>query len=61
MDQAGITTAVAWHFTQRMLPDVVQAEEFPTLAAYSAAAEALPEFLAAPHGDRTFEGSLQHP
>jgi glutathione S-transferase len=61
MDQAGITTAVAWHFTQRMLPDVVQAEKFPNLAAYSATAEALPEFLAAPHGDGTYVSLLQHP
>jgi hypothetical protein len=44
-----------------MLPDVVQAEKFPNLAAYSATAEALPEFLAAPHGDGTYVSLLQHP
>jgi glutathione S-transferase len=53
MHQAGITIAVAWHFTQQMVPDVVPAERFPRLAACSAAAEALPEFKAAPHGDGT--------
>jgi glutathione S-transferase len=52
--QAGITTAVAWHFTQQMLPEVVPAGDFPRLAAFSQAAEALPEFRAAPHGDGTY-------
>jgi glutathione S-transferase len=54
MHQAGITIAVAWHFTQQMVPDVVPAERFPRLAAYSTAAEALPQFKAAPHGDGTY-------
>ncbi len=53
MGQAGITTAIAWHFTQKMLPDIVLANSFPALAAYSAIAEKLPEFLAAPHGGGT--------
>jgi len=54
IDQAGVTVAVAWHFTQQMLPEVVAAERFPGLVAYSILAEALPEFAAAPHGDSTF-------
>jgi glutathione S-transferase len=54
IDQAGVTLAVAWHFTQQMLPEVVAAERFPRLMAYSTLAEALPEFAAAPHGDSTF-------
>ena len=54
MGQAAITTAVTWHFTQSMLPDVVAAERYPWLAAFSAAAEARPEFKAAPHGDSTY-------
>ncbi|MFA5912922.1 MAG: glutathione S-transferase [Burkholderiales bacterium] len=54
MDQAGISTAVAWHFTQRTLPEVVPAADFPALRRYSAAAECLPEFAAAPHGDGTY-------
>jgi hypothetical protein len=54
IDQARVTLAVAWHFTQQMLPEVVAAERFPKLVAYSTLAEALPEFAAAPHGDSTF-------
>jgi glutathione S-transferase len=52
--QSGITIGVAWHFTQQMIPEVVPADRFPRLAAYSAATEALPEFEAAPHGDGTY-------
>ncbi|HEY8607034.1 MAG TPA: glutathione S-transferase [Noviherbaspirillum sp.] len=54
MSQAGLSTAVSWHFTQQMLPELVPAAEFPVLAAYSARAEMLPEFRAAPYGDATF-------
>jgi glutathione S-transferase len=56
MRQGGITAAVAWHFTQQTLPEVVSAGAHPNLAAFSAAAEALPEFRAAPHGDSTYVG-----
>jgi glutathione S-transferase len=52
--QAGVTIAVAWHFTQQMVPAEVPAERFQRLAAYSAAAEALAEFRAAPYGDGTY-------
>ena len=54
INQAGVAVAVAWHFTQQMIPNEVPAERFPRLAAYSLAAEALPEFMAAPHGDSTY-------
>jgi len=54
IDQAGVSTAVAWQFTQQMLPEVVPAADYPTLAAFSAKAEALPEFLAAPYGAGTY-------
>ncbi|UUX96958.1 glutathione S-transferase [Aquabacterium sp. J223] len=54
IDQAGVTVAVAWHFTQRMTPEAVPAERFPHLVALSAAAESLPEFQATPHGDSTY-------
>jgi glutathione S-transferase len=57
IDQAGVTSAVAWHFTQQMIPDVVVASKFPILRALSEAAEQLPEFLAAPHGDGTYRNS----
>lgn len=50
MTQAGVTSAVTWHFIQAMLPELVSAARFPTLAAFSARAEALPPFKAAPHG-----------
>ncbi len=52
--QAGVTVAVAWHFTQQMIPELVPSGSFPLLAAFSAAAEALPVFRAAPHGDSTY-------
>jgi glutathione S-transferase len=52
--QAGISTAVAWHFTQMMLPEVVIAANYPALHAFSSHAESLPEFIAAPHGPRTY-------
>jgi len=52
--QAGVSTAVAWHFTQQMHPELVPAAEHPALVAFSLQAEALPAFRAAPHGDATF-------
>jgi glutathione S-transferase len=52
--QAGVTAAIAWHFTQQMLPEVVPAANYPSLVLFSAKAEALPEFMAAPHGDGTY-------
>ena len=51
--QAAVTAAVAWHFTQRTLPELVPAGGFAQLAALSAAAEDLPQFQAAPYGDGT--------
>lgn len=49
--QAAITTAVAWTFTQHMLPQVVPAAGLPHLVAHAAAAEALPVFRAVPCDD----------
>jgi len=57
LDQAGVSIAVAWYFTQQMIPDVVPAERFPALTSFSGAAESLPEFLAAPHGEGVYRGS----
>lgn len=54
--QAGVTTAVCWHFTQQSRPEVVPATHFPSLVAFSEKAEALPEFRATPHGDSTYSG-----
>jgi glutathione S-transferase len=53
INQAGVSIAVAWHFTQQTIPDVVAAAAFPVLQAFSETAEQLPEFLAALHGDGT--------
>lgn len=53
IDRAGVAAAVAWHFTQALLPGLVDPRQHPALAALSACAEALPEFQAAPHGDGT--------
>jgi glutathione S-transferase len=46
--QADITTAIAWRFGQLQFPDRLPIAEFPGLVAFSARAEALPEFLACP-------------
>ncbi|HZA94842.1 MAG TPA: glutathione S-transferase [Burkholderiaceae bacterium] len=54
INQAGLSAAVAWHFTQQTLPEVVAAERYPALTALSSKAEALAEFVAAPHGSGTY-------
>jgi glutathione S-transferase len=54
INQAGVSVAIAWHFTQQMLPEVVPAGNYPVLREFSAKAEALPEFIAAPHGAGTY-------
>jgi glutathione S-transferase len=46
--QADITAAVAWRFTQHALAAEIGAADHPRLAAFSARAEALPAFVAAP-------------
>jgi glutathione S-transferase len=51
LTQAGITSAVAWHFARQLLPQVVPAARFPVLAAFGAQAEELASFRAAAHGD----------
>ncbi|MDH6166133.1 glutathione S-transferase [Variovorax boronicumulans] len=48
MTQGGVSSAVAWAFTQLMLPEAIAPGSFPALAAYSARAETLPAFLASP-------------
>lgn len=54
INQAGVSAALAWHFTQMMLPEVVDAASYPTLREYSSQTELLPEFMAAPHGASTY-------
>lgn len=46
--QDDICTAVAWRFTQFVMPDALDPARFPSLVAFSRRAEALPEFLATP-------------
>lgn len=46
--QADITTAVAWRFTQLYTADIITPAAYPQLAAFSAQAEALPEFMSTP-------------
>ena len=58
MRQAGITVAVAWHFTQQMIPELVPSGSLPLLAGFSAAAETLPVFRAAPHGEGVYQRSV---
>jgi glutathione S-transferase len=45
----GISIAVAWHFTQRMLPGLIAPEDYPLQAAWSALAEEQEAFQAAPY------------
>jgi glutathione S-transferase len=46
--QAGVTTAVAWQFTNMLLPGIMDVAHHPALQAYSLQAERLPAFIAAP-------------
>ncbi|CAG9267099.1 glutathione S-transferase family protein [Paraburkholderia unamae] len=46
--QADITAAVAWRFNQYILPGSVDPARYPAIAALSARAEAMPEFVATP-------------
>ena len=54
IDQAGLTTAVVWRFIQALTPEAVAANTCPRLQAHSRAAEQLPEFSAAPHGEGVY-------
>jgi glutathione S-transferase len=51
LDQAGITAAVAWHFTQQVAPGLVSPDDHPMLLAHSLACEERPEFKALPYGE----------
>ncbi|MBF4557467.1 glutathione S-transferase [Pseudomonas sp. p50] len=46
--QDGITLAVAWSFTRLVVPEQADAAQFPRIAAYTAYAEQLEEFLNTP-------------
>jgi glutathione S-transferase len=61
IDQAGISVAVTWQFTQQLLPGLVDPARHPALRDFSAAAERLPAFLAAPHGSGTYRAAAPAP
>ncbi|MEC5385127.1 glutathione S-transferase family protein [Uliginosibacterium sp. H3] len=48
LTQADVTLAVAWRFNQYAQPGLSDAARYPALAALSAKAETLPEFIAYP-------------
>lgn len=48
LDQAGITLAVAWSFTQHLVADQVQGHSFPLISAFTAYAEGLEAFVSTP-------------
>jgi hypothetical protein len=48
IDQAGITVAVAWSFTNLVVPDQVQGKAFPLISAFTAYAEGLEAFVSTP-------------
>lgn len=54
LDDAGLSAATVWFFSQQMHPELVPADAHPSLAALSAWAEARPEFRAAPHGEGVY-------
>ena len=57
IDQAGATAAVVWTFIQALTPDAAPASAYPLLQAHTRAAEQLPEFIAAPHGEGVYRAA----
>lgn len=48
IDQAGVTSAVAWHFMQQLLPGEIDPATHPATARHSQAAEKLDAFVRSP-------------
>ncbi|WP_434557531.1 glutathione S-transferase [Pseudomonas sp. Z5-35] len=48
LDQAGITVAVAWSFTNLLVADQVQGKAFPQISAFTVYAEGLEAFVSTP-------------
>ncbi|KPG98089.1 glutathione S-transferase [Pseudomonas sp. RIT-PI-q] len=48
IDQDGITLAVAWSFTNLVVPDQVEAAQFPLISAFTEYAEGLEAFVSTP-------------
>ncbi|MEP7101977.1 MAG: glutathione S-transferase [Burkholderiales bacterium] len=58
IDQAGLTTAIVWHFIQALTTaEAAPAGDYPLLQRHSQAAEQLPEFIAAPHGEGVYRAT----
>lgn len=55
-NQAGITAAVAWYFSQQTIPHVIAAADYPLLAYLSEVMEQQSAFQTAPHGVATYTG-----
>ncbi len=51
IDQVGISVAVAWYFTQHIIPGTIDPAPYPELTEFSRRAEQLPEFKAVPYGE----------
>ncbi|WP_348751766.1 glutathione S-transferase [uncultured Aquincola sp.] len=54
LDDAGITAAVVWFFSQQMHPELLPAAAHPNLSALSAWAEQQPALRAAAHGEGVY-------
>jgi glutathione S-transferase len=54
LDDASMTAAVVWTFTQEVVPGLAPPEAHPRQRQWAAQAEAHPAFRAAPHGEGTF-------
>jgi glutathione S-transferase len=54
LDDASMTAAVVWTFTQDLLPGLAPPEAHPRQRNWAAQAEAHPAFRAAPHGDGVY-------
>jgi glutathione S-transferase len=54
IDQATLTSAVAWYFARQVVPDVLPLDAFPALRALSDEAEQRPEFRCAPHSEAVY-------
>ena len=48
LSQADVSVAVAWRFIQYTVADLIPAQRYPLLSAWSARAESLPQFVATP-------------
>jgi len=48
IDQAGISVAVAWTFTNLLVADRVQGKAYPQISTFTGYAEALDAFISTP-------------